>query len=85
MSDFLKRFLLDDPPKETPTAWKFQRYLVDRTRNLYWTWTAMHDGLFPSSSITGPSHWPASGQCPEWIDPRDILAITTRCGQILYS
>lgn len=75
--------LIDKPPADTPAAWKVKRYLVDRTRNLFWEWIAANDGHFTSSTLLGPQVWPASGQPPEWIDPRDITVITARHGRYL--
>jgi hypothetical protein len=46
--------LIDDPPQHTPGAWKMKRYLVDRTQNMFWEWTAIHDGHFPTASLVGP-------------------------------
>jgi hypothetical protein len=72
--------LIEDPPQHTPGAWKMKRYLVDRTQNIFWEWTAINDGHFPTASLVGPQVWPASGHPPSWVDLRDVTVITPRHG-----
>jgi hypothetical protein len=72
----LRQLLIEKPPTRTPEAWRVTRALVNRTRNQFWEWVVTFDGTQTTTSIHGPQSWPASGEPPRWIHPRDVVVIS---------